>query len=95
MPAGTPGWVGRKVELVGHTAGGDRTSVARVWLDAADRLACDRAELLDRWTREGIVGRSQHGRLFPRDGQRFLDELPFVYRTPYLAAVPLRDEALP
>ena len=46
------------------------------------------------WTREGIVGRSQTGRVFPSDGQAFLDELPFVYKTIYLMAVPRRDEAL-
>lgn len=91
MAAGTPGWVGRRVELVSHTGPGGRTIEARVWLDAADHLSCDRPELLDRWAREGIVGRSQQARLFPRDGQAFLDELPFVYRTPYLSAVPARE----
>jgi len=32
--------------------------------------------------------------LFPTDGQAFLDELPFVYKSIYLMAVPRRDEAL-
>ncbi len=90
MAAGTPGWVGRTVELISHSSASGRTIEARVWLDAADHLLCDRPELLDRWSRDGVLGRSQQGRLFPRDGQRFLDELPFVYRTPYLSAVPSR-----
>jgi len=94
MPAGTPGWVGRAVDLVSVTAEGARKVEAEVSLDAADRLICSRPELLERWAREGIVGRAQLGRLFPTDGQAFLDELPFVYKSIYLMAVPRRDEAL-
>jgi hypothetical protein len=93
VAAGTPGWVGRRVDLIRWTEEGDRRIEAAIWLEPSGVVACDRTELLARWSKEGIVGRADRGRLRPEDGQAFLDELPFVYQTPYLMAVPRRDEA--
>ena len=92
MAAGTAGWVGPRVDLVTTTADGERKVEARVWLEPSGTVGCDRPELLSRWSTEGIVGRSDRGRLRPGDGQAFLDELPFVYRNVYLMAVPRREE---
>lgn len=92
MAAGTPGWVGPRVDLVTTTAEGERKVEARVWLEPSGAVSCDRAELLGHWHRAGIVGRSDRGRLHPADGQAFLDELPFAYHSAYLMAVPRRSE---
>jgi hypothetical protein len=45
-------------------------------------------EMFRSWESEGIVGRGSQGRLYPKDGQKFLDELPFMYKSAYLWAEP-------
>jgi hypothetical protein len=66
----------------------EQQTVAIAWLDG-DTVCCDDEKLLGSWTHDGIVGRSSQGRLFPHDGQAFLDELPFMYKSPYFLAAPI------
>jgi hypothetical protein len=89
-PNRRPGWVGRRVALRRPGVGEDADTVAEVWLDEAGRVAASAAHLLEQWQREGIVGRASQGRLYPRDGQKFMDELPYMYKSPYLWAEPIR-----
>lgn len=74
------------VRLFQTTGTGESQLFAEVSLDANGQLHCTRHDLLEVWVDEGIVGRGDQGRLFPSDGARFLDELPFAYRSPYLWA---------
>lgn len=83
--------MGSALRLIGTDPSGDRRVRGRVWLDTdAGQVRTDVPALIALWRRQGIVGRSDRGRLFPHHGQDFLDELPFVYRSPYLMAVPER-----
>lgn len=87
--AGDPGWTGPCVVLLRFDVDdGPSGVVARVTLDDAGQAQVDDGRLRARWTSEGVVGRHEMGRVFPGDGQAFLDELPFVYRGAYLRAVP-------
>lgn len=43
----------------------------------------DNEELMEKWQKAGILGRPEAGRVFPQDGTRFLDELPYMYRSSY------------
>ena len=47
---------------------------------------CDNQELMTQWQKAGILGRPEFGRVFPQDGARFLEELPYMYRSNYLWA---------
>ncbi len=46
----------------------------------------DNQELMAQWQKAGILGRPEFGRVFPQDGARFLEELPYMYRSNYLWA---------
>ena len=83
---GELGWAGNAVVLLSpkHNVV-DNDWVARVSI-VDGLVSCDSPEHLDDWNRNGILGRSDRGVLYPRDGQAFLDELPFAYRSPYLWA---------
>jgi hypothetical protein len=87
---GDPGWVGGAVRLqkLGPDGAPSLVAVARLSLDGS-AVTCDRPELLEQWAQKGIVGRASHGRLFPHDGQAFLDELPYMYKSAYFFAEPL------
>lgn len=89
MEIGSPGWVGPTVALLSlEPDAAGRRVVARVWLGEDGTAVTDHAELAASWAKDGIVGRAHLGRLYPRDGQTFLDELPYMYRSAYLNAVP-------
>ena len=90
MAVGRYGWTGGALILISISADGHRTTRGRVWLEDGTART-DLAGALARWERDGVVGRSDRGRLYPRDGQAFIDELPFVYQGPYLHAVPDRS----
>lgn len=84
--AGEPGWAGKIVVLMSPK---DRKPVAIATVSLEDGLvSCDDANILEDWNSTGILGRSEKGIIYPRDGQAFLDELPFAYRSPYLWAEP-------
>ena len=59
-------------------------------LNTAGTVECDNVRMQHTWEDHGIVGRASRGRLFPKDGQSFLDELPFVYKGGYVRAEPIR-----
>jgi len=91
---GDPGWAGPEVLLLAlDLDGGGPRVVARAALGTDGAVEIDDPAYRARWSREGVVGRAFLGRLYPSDGQDFLDELPFVYRGAYLRAVPA-DEVL-
>lgn len=94
MEVGQAGWAGQAVRLMRLDEQGRPVLWAMVSLDDDGRtLRCEPAELLMEWEREGVVGRAATGLLFPRDGRRFLDELPFVFKSPYCFAEPVpRDD---
>lgn len=81
---GEPGWAGDQVTVYGLDATGDQVALCTVRLQG--EVAVPSTNRFPEWETEGIVGRGQLGRVFPRDGQRFLDELPFAYRSAYLWA---------
>jgi hypothetical protein len=85
-----PGWTGQKVALRALGTSQKPDTVAEVWLDRTGHIKTGAGDLLKGWERDGIVGRAKNGRLYPRDGQRFLDELPYMYKSPYLWAEPVR-----
>ena len=64
---------------------GEPQLVALVRLEN-EQAVTDHSHLLEKWTRLGILGKPEEGRLFPRDGQRFLEALPFMYRSAYFWA---------
>lgn len=75
-----------QVKIQGLDQNSQITTVALVGYEETSGLAlCDSPDLSQEWCR-GIVGRQQNGRIFPSDGHRFLEELPFVYRSAYLWA---------
>jgi hypothetical protein len=76
------------IALLELNAEAQQKIAALAWLDG-DAVRCSDAKLLEQWTAEGIAGRAAQGRLFPRDGRAFLEELPFMYKSPYLCAAPL------
>lgn len=84
----TPGDAGsgRVVVLAAYSTDGAREIIARVWLDADGQVRCSDPALLARWVNTGIVGRADRGELFPKDGARFLEELPFMYKNIYMHA---------
>lgn len=84
MQEGDPGWVGSEVRILGLDATGDPVRVCAVRLEQG--VAVCQPPRFPEWDEQGIVGRAEAGRLFPRDGQRFLDELPYAYRSAYLWA---------
>lgn len=87
---GQPGWAGQGVRLMQLDQEGNPIPWATVLLDDDGlTVLCDSADLLSEWERMGIIGRATSGILFPRDGRRFLDELPFVYKSAYCFAEPL------
>ncbi len=69
-----------------YNAKGEATVLARVWIDEHGQARCDDAKLLERWTKDGIVGRASRGVLYPKDGSAFVEELPFIYRAPQFVA---------
>jgi len=83
-----PGWVGQKVLLRKPGANDDPETVGEVWLDPSGKIATGLKDMLKSWETEGIVGRGANGRLYPKDGQKFLDELPYMYKSAYLWAEP-------
>lgn len=89
-PEAGPGWVGKRVVLRQPGKGDKPEVLGEVWLDAQGKVQTGLKQLLTTWEKDGIVGRGDKGRLYPRDGQRFLDELPFMYKSPYLWAEPKR-----
>lgn len=86
------GWAGPAVVLLNLTLDSNASRVvAHVSIDETGNVTIDDHTLCERWTTDGIVGRAEMGRVYPADGQAFLDELPFVYRGAYLRAVPEDD----
>lgn len=86
----TKGWTGARVALCKPGFGESPETVAEVWLGDDGRVASSAPDLLAGWEKDGIVGRASHGRLYPKDGQKFLDELPYMYKSAYLWAEPVR-----
>jgi hypothetical protein len=78
------------VAVLGLARGGESITHGVAWLDENNMVKCTAAWLLDTWCEEGILGRHTEGRLFPKDGQRFLNELPYAYRGGYHRAQILR-----
>lgn len=64
---------------------GESVEVARVRLVDGQAFTTN-ADLMADWTESGIVGRMEAGRVYPKDGQRFLEELPYMYRSAYFWA---------
>lgn len=62
-------------------------TIATVWLDERGVVCSDRAALLTEWAATGILGRDSQGRLFPKDGRAFLEELLYAFRSPSFMAV--------
>lgn len=62
-------------------------TIATVWLDDRGVVCSDRAALLSEWATSGILGRASQGRLYPKDGRAFLEELPYAFRSPAFLAV--------
>ena len=79
MAKGDPGWVGAHVRIVELYGDAQTRIFANVRL-VDGVVTCDRDELMDEWCREGVKGRASSPRLYPSDGQAFLDELPYAYR---------------
>jgi len=77
-----------KVLLKKPGAGPAAETYAEVWLDAKGVVRASVPELQKVWESQGIVGVGSHGRLYPKDGQKFLDELPVMYKSAYLWAEP-------
>lgn len=88
-PRGPRPAVAGGVILYGLDDVGDDMTLAKAWLNDAGTVECDNAAFRDAWLQAGIVGRADHGRLFPEDGQAFLDELPYVYKGGYVRAEPV------
>lgn len=88
---GEPGWAGEVVLIytIDQNSSEPRISTV-VYLDRSESIRCSDQALLAKWEEEGIVGREEKGRLYPKDGQNFLDELPFMYKSAYYMAVPLQ-----
>lgn len=84
------GWTGPEVRLCKTSEDLEAETVATVRLsdDSPAQAWCDSREIMAKWEAVGVVGRADRGRVFPRDGQAFLDELPFAYRSAYLWAEP-------
>lgn len=61
--------------------------IATAWIGADGAVTCDDASLLAEWQEQGVVGRFGSGRLYPKDGVAFLEELPYMYRSVYMMAV--------
>ena len=81
-----------QVKMLGLDPHSQVTTVALVGIETTSGLAlCDSPDLSQEWCK-GIVGRQQNGRLYPSDGEKFLDELPFVYRSPYLWAEAIAEK---
>ena len=97
LAQGEDGWAGPVVYI--RRLDGDEEP--RLWAIAhlasdGTTVTCDKASLLQKWVDKGIVGRASRGRLFPHQGQAFLDELPYMYRSAYMMAEPAqRSELLP
>ena len=90
LETGMPGWVGTGVRLMRLDAQGNPTLFATVSLcKETQTLLCDHEELMSEWEREGILGRASEGTVFPSEARRFLDELPFMYKSAYFFAEPL------
>ncbi len=88
---GSAGWVGRQVRICRLCSDTSVQTVATIRLDQG-KAVCDDPKLLSEWVADGVKGRPDTPRLFPKDGQRFLDELPYVYRYTYLWAEPADEE---
>lgn len=84
LAEGDPGWAGEQVTVFGLDSEGEPVELCSVRLQG--QAAVPSTDRFPEWESEGIVGRGQTGRVFPRDGQRFLDELPYAYRSAYLWA---------
>lgn len=97
LEQGEDGWAGPVVYIRRL----DEHEEPRLWAIAhlasdGTTVTCDNASLLQKWTEKGIVGRASRGRLFPHQGQAFLDELPYMYKSAYMMAEPaMRSELLP
>ncbi len=89
--AGDPGWAGPSVLLLRLGLDDGPRVAARAALADDGAVIIDDDRLRQEWEAKGIVGRSEMGRVYPRDGQAFLDELPFMYRGAHLRAVPEDD----
>lgn len=87
VDVGEPGWVGRSLSIYATDSLGARRIRGRVWLDGGEAVT-DLPALQALWSQDGLIGRGDRGRLFPSDGQAFLDELPFAYRSACLQLVP-------
>lgn len=75
-----------KIVFNSYNSEGEATPVAHAWVGEDGTVRCDDAALLDEWTNSGIVGRFKNGRLFPKDGVAFMEELPYMYKSIYLHA---------
>jgi hypothetical protein len=89
----TAGRCACRVGIFSYAASCADNTLATVWLDDDGCAMVDDEGLFERWNREGIIGRSSSGRLFPRDGLRFLVELPFAFRSPAFFAKVLEKPA--
>ena len=50
------------------------------------KASTEHRQLMADWEKTGILGRPEYGRVFPNDGERFLEELPYMYRSVYFWA---------
>jgi hypothetical protein len=86
-----PGWAGRAVVIKGLApkTDGKVQVLCSAWLDESGTVLSDSEQAMRSWQSTGIVGRAGNGRLFPKDGQRFLDELPYSYKNAHMQAQPI------
>ncbi|MDG6906734.1 MAG: hypothetical protein JRN20_13215 [Nitrososphaerota archaeon] len=90
MKVGQAGWARDTVVLKSLSKDLTVKDSALAWLEPdTGKVDCTNQVLLRKWQEEGIFGRQISGRLYPKDGQKFLDELPFVYNGSYFWAEPI------
>ncbi len=85
MAEGDPGWAGPCVKVFGLDSTGEVVLLCTVRLQAGAAVY-DPPSSFPEWEEEGVLGRSSSGQVYPQDGQRFLDELPYAFRSAYLWA---------
>jgi len=89
MSNGIERWDRAAALLRATESDGEQTTIARVWVDDSGVVQIDNEQFADLWRKKGIVGRADHGRLYPKDGQAFVDELPYMYKGSHLRAQPI------
>lgn len=76
---------GPRVRLRELNGDGEAVEVAEVILQNGEAVT-SHPVLMESWQKEGILGRPEFGVVFPQDGARFLEELPYMYRSVYFWA---------